>query len=95
MRTGRHFAAESDPDKNRFFRRLWLEPQRRRRPEIISGDTIQKPLERPPRKRKKPALPSQSNRPILKTAQNDNTPEADEAEVRRIAEALFASGGTR
>jgi hypothetical protein len=95
MRTAIYYARQSDPANNANFRRVWVEPQRRRRVrEPIVGATNEKPPDRLSRKRRR-AAPATGHRPIIKTTAAKYRRPSNNSEARRDYAALFVSGGSR
>jgi hypothetical protein len=84
----RAYWRQSDRALNPNFNRRRGEPAWVLRREImLLGGACKKPPDRPPKRRR--AVSAKDHRPVIKTAQNDNTPQHDKAEARRVAEALF------
>src|SRR5215213_11980130 len=97
MRHSRYDAGDSDPVINPKFRRLWAEPARVARQEIIIAGAPRKKRPRPPDERQRPAAAPAAHRPLVKTSTTANQYRRNDhkTEARRAAEAMFARGGAR
>jgi hypothetical protein len=93
MRTAINYARQSDPANNPNFRRRWCEAAwLLRQEELLLGATRERPP-RPPDKERPAPVVRTSNRPVVKayfkTSASNYSRQADKAEARRAAEALF------
>ena len=98
MRTSTYYTRQSDPADNPNFRRRWCEATWLLRPEELLLGTARERPPRPPDKEKPAPVVRTSNRPLVqayfKTSASNYSRQADKAEARRAAEALFAGGAS-
>jgi len=94
MRHSRYYAGGSDPVVNPKFQRLWAEPARAVRQEIIIAGAARKKRPRPPDERQRPAAAPAAHRPLVKTSTTANQYRRNghKTEARRAAKTLMASG---